>query len=86
MARRLSIPCRKCSALACSLELPNLEGPAALMLAPILRIAAAKIGVDLSASKSGNPLESIPPEALSEILAVSCAACASAENEISAVA
>lgn len=71
---RRVIPCQICKAPACELELPVLDGMAAQLFRPMLRLMAAKSGFEL-APNSENPLEGLEPAAIGELLAVRCVAC-----------
>jgi hypothetical protein len=76
LAGPLAVPCKNCGRVACSLELPKLDERSAMFLRPILRLALNRAGIQV-AELPDNPLEGIPPAAVSEILAVTCASCAS---------
>jgi hypothetical protein len=71
---RRTIPCRSCGGPACELELPVLDGVAAQLFRPMLRLLAAKQGFPLDQSCE-NPLEGLSPEAIAELLAVVCVDC-----------
>lgn len=73
---RRTIPCRKCGGPACELELPVLDGVAAQLFRPMLRLAAARHGYTLTPEVE-NPLEGLQGEAIAELLQVICASCAS---------
>jgi len=71
---RRVIPCQNCKSPACELELPVLDGAAAQLFRPMLRLLAAKQGFALDPSTE-NPLEGLEPAAIGELLAVRCVDC-----------
>lgn len=71
---RRVIPCQLCSSPTCELELPVLDGVAAQLFRPMLRLAAAKCGFELDPLQ-GNPLEGLSAEAIAELLSTRCLAC-----------
>jgi len=71
---RRTIPCQICKQPACELELPVLDGVAAQLFRPMLRLLAAKQGFQLDAA-CDNPLEGLEPAAIGELLAVRCVDC-----------
>ena len=71
---RRTVPCQICKRSACELELPVLDGVAAQLFRPMLRLAAAKHGIQLDTIPA-NPLEGLPADAIAELLAVRCVDC-----------
>jgi len=71
---RRVIPCQKCGSDACELELPVLDGIAAQLFRPVLRMAAARQGIELG-DAIGNPLEALEPAAIAELLSIVCSNC-----------
>lgn len=71
---RRVIPCQNCKEPACELELPVLDGVAAQLFRPMLRLLAAKQGFAVD-PQSENPLAGLEPAAIGELLAVRCVSC-----------
>lgn len=73
---RRTIPCHNCRQPACELELPVLDGMAAQLFRPMLRLAAAKSGIPFkSGEQCDNPLEALDGAAIAELLSVVCPGC-----------
>lgn len=72
---RRVIPCRKCGEIACELELPVIDGVAAQLFRPMLRLLASKQGLHLQENQCDNPLEALDGAAIGELLAVVCSDC-----------